>query len=165
MERRITRHHFGDIPKIVNREEKERKSTEGVREETLDYKMKFQDKGPFRFTDLELAIAAEADKRDVVFGRRRNHFPLEMSRAQMKQAIREAYSNAHKVGKRKIQKTYDVRHGYWDIEDTVKGASLYEGKSKTYGLVIRFWYNFGMDLIEIAYPVMGDGDAEKRSKS
>ena len=151
--------------KIVNREEKERKSTEGMREEKRDYKMKFQNKGPFQFTDLELAVAAEADRRDVAFGRRRNHFPLEMSRAQMKQAIREAYSNAHKVGKRKIQKRYDARYGGWDMEGTVKGASLYEGESETYGLVIRFWYNFDMDLIEIAYPVMRNGDVGKQSKS
>ena len=152
--------------KIENREAKERNSTECVREENQDYRMKFQNKGPFRFTDLELAVAAEADRRDVAFGRRRNHFPMEMSRVQMKQAIREAYSNAHKVGKRKIQKTYDRRYDGLRVEiASVKGASLYEGESGTYGLVIRFWYNFDMDLIEIAYPVMGDGDAEKRSKS
>ena len=151
--------------KIENREEKESKSTECVKEAYLHCNMKFQDKGPFKFTALELAVAAEADRRDIAFGRHRDHFPIEMTRAQMRQAIREAYSNAHKAGKRKIQRTYDRRYDWGEEIEPVKGASLYEGEAGTYGLVIRFWYNFDMDLIEIAYPVMGNGDSGKRIKS
>lgn len=43
----------------------------------------------------------------------------------------------------------------WNMpkEKLQKGHVLYEGMSKD-GLIIRFWYNLGLNLIETAYPVI-----------
>lgn len=118
-----------------------------------DFKKEVNDRRSLRFTDLELSILSEVDKRDITFGRHRDHFPVEMTDVQIMQAIKEAYETAGKIGNRKIEEKWFKRYRRDKETDPVKGHVLYEGMSKD-GLIIRFWYNFDLDLIETAYPVI-----------
>lgn len=126
-----------------------------------DFKKKADNKTKFEFTELELAIVSEVDRRDIWLGQSRNHYPVKMTEMQIMRAIKEAYESAHEVGKRKLQKYVSRGYRGWrDEKEPEKGSVLYEGISKN-GLIIRFWYNFDLDLIETAYPIMVDNNAKK----
>lgn len=109
-----------------------------------------------RFTDLELALVSEIGRRDILNGEYNEHFPVQMTNLQIMRAVKEAYHAAYKISPRKLQRVCDKRdtdrYGLAKVISPVKGRILYEGISKN-GLVIRFWYNFDLDLIETAYPV------------
>lgn len=124
-----------------------------------DSKRKITNKMPsdLKFTDQELAFVDEVCKIDG----RKDHYPIEMTNIQIMQAVKEAYSGAMKIGHRKIQDIKDKRN-----EETIsstKGRILYEGVSRK-GMVIQFWYNFDLDLIETAYPVP-DSNSKKHQRN
>lgn len=132
-----------------------------------DFKSEVSDKSRFRFTELELSIVSEIDKRDVSLGKYRYHYPVEMTYLQIMQAIKEAYSTARQIGMRKIVRphfnTFSFNEYLLDKCDKinpVKGSALYEGVSED-GLVIRFWYNFDLDRIETAYPIRANNNSKK----
>ena len=58
-----------------------------------------------------------------------------------------AYYNTRKVGKRKMQKKTDKRDG--KTVNPIKVRIIYEGIINK-GLVIQFWYNYDLKIIEIA---------------
>lgn len=41
------------------------------------------------------------------------------------------------------------------------GVMKYERESVTYGVVIEFWYNFDLNIIETAYPLRMNNNAKK----
>lgn len=131
-----------------------------------DYKKEINNKQKFRFTDSELALASEIDKRDIFNGEYNEHFPAQMTNLQIMEAIKQAYHAAHKISPRKLQVVYDRREDrYFGEEDgkmvyPVKGKILYEGTAKN-GMAIQFWYNFDLDLIEDAYPVRMNNGVKK----
>lgn len=110
----------------------------------------------FRFTDLELSLASQIDRRDIVNGEYNGHFPIQMTSLQIMKTIKKAYHAAHKISPRKLQRVCDKRDASWcgavEVISPVKGSALYEGRAD--GLRIRFWYNFDLNLIEDAYPVI-----------
>lgn len=106
-----------------------------------------------RFPDSELALVmSEIDKRDVIFGRARKHFPVYMTGTEIMKSIREAYHTARKISRRRIKKSFITRYVLDSKTEPVKGSALYEGESKN-GLIIQFRYNFDLGIIETAYPV------------
>ena len=123
-----------------------------------DYKKEINNKQKFRFTDSELALASEIDKRDLFNGEYNEHFPAQMTNLQIMEAVKRAYHTARKISPRKLQAVYDRRKGRdfgeecGEMSYPVKGKILYEGNAKN-GMVVQFWYNFDPDLIEEAYPV------------
>ena len=126
----------------------------------------------FEFTGDELNLVAEVYKLDTEgkdeYGNvcYTNHYDIDMTNLQIMQAIKEAYGNAKRTGRMQMQPIKDRRiiKGYGDFDPEpvkpVKGKREYEGVSKK-GLVIRFWYNFDLDLIETAYPVVVNNNAKK----
>lgn len=122
-----------------------------------DFKREVNDRIRFHFTESELMIVSEVDKRDVSLGKYRAHYPVEMTNLQIMQAVKEAYSTARRIGMRKVAKANFERYlcDTGNEPDPVKGSTLYEGVSKD-GLVIRFWYNFDLNQIETAYPIQMD---------
>ena len=124
-----------------------------MREIDPDYKKEINNKQKFRFTDLELALAiSEIDKRDVIFGKFRKHFPVYMTNIEIMKSIREAYHTARKISRRRVKKSFVTRYVLHSKAEPVKGSALYEGKSKK-GMTIQFRYNFDLGIIETAYPV------------
>ena len=114
------------------------------------------------FTPDERALAAQVDILDIVTENHvkltKDHYPLDYTNFQIMQAIKEAYNGARKIGSRKMEKVKDRRTG--EKSDPIKGKILYEGISKD-NLVIQFWYNFDLDLIESAYPVKMNNNVKK----
>ena len=84
--------------------------------------------------------------------------PAQMTNLQIMEAVKQAYHTARKISPRKLQAVYDRRKGRdfgeecGEMSYPVKGKILYEGNAKN-GMVVQFWYNFDLDLIEEAYPV------------
>ena len=130
-----------------------------------NFKKEINNRRKFKFTDLELSVASEIDKRDVIFGQQRTHFPVDMTNSQIMESIKEAYDNAHKIANRKIIKSYIMKHVLYDEVEPVNGSTLYEGYSQKYKLTIQFLYNFDLDGIETAYPVeFHDVNSKKKGK-
>lgn len=118
-----------------------------------EFKKKINNRRKFQFTNLELSVVSEISKRDISFGKIRYHFPVYMTNMEIIKSVKEAYNSAHKVGKREIKKSCVIRCMIYNKFDPVKGRVLYEGYSSTYNLVIQFYYNFDLDIIETAYPI------------
>ena len=117
--------------------------------------LKKETSNKIRFTALELSLVAEINERDISNGGLNGHFPVNMTSLQIMKAVKEAYHAAYKIGSRRLQRVHDIRNTGYDmgkVINSVKGRALYEGKAMN-KLVIRFWYNFDLDLIEEAYPV------------
>lgn len=110
------------------------------------------------FTRQELRFIAEIDKLDISKGQFKDHFPVEMTNLQIMKAIRESYHNAKKCGHRKMEKNHDRRNG--EITEPVKGKILYEGITHD-NMIIQFWYNFDLGIIETAYPTEMNDNAKK----
>lgn len=95
-------------------------------------------------------------------------FRADMTNRQIMQAIKEAYHTAHKIAPRRLQRVHDRRNDVLRTKEPeklvspVKGEALYEGSAKN-GMVIQFWYNFDLNLIEDAYPVRMHNDDKKNS--
>lgn len=51
-------------------------------------------------------------------------------------------------------KTYITKYVLDEKTEPVNGSTLYEGYSPKYKLTIHFLYNFDLNLIETAYPVI-----------
>lgn len=117
-----------------------------INKRNLDYMYADLDPKEKKFTQLEYQFVGEIDKLD-----RKDHYPVDMTNLQIMQVIKEAYSNANKIGNRKFQSS-DNENGK---SAPHKGKILYEGISKN-GMMIQFWYNFDWDIIETAYPVTSD---------
>lgn len=114
----------------------------------LNFIYKDLDSKKKKFTPLELQFATQIDKLD-----RKDLYRVEMTNLQIMQAIKEAYSNAKKAGELKIQ--FNTKDDS-SLAAPDKGKRLYEGYSSKYNLIIQFWYNFDLDIIETAYPVTSD---------
>lgn len=121
----------------------------------------------YDFTDSQLKFISEIDRLDCKEKdddeKFKDHYPIKMTNLQIMDAIKEAYSNAKKIGKRKMEPMEDERTG--DAVTPTKGKVLYEGESYTYKLIIQFWYNFDMNLIETAYPIRMNNNAKKHGSS
>lgn len=100
-----------------------------------------------KFTTLEYQFISEINKFD-----KKDIYPLDMTNLQIMGAIKEAYSNARKIRSRRIQ----PNDGSNEKSAPIKGKILYEGYSSKYDLIIQFWYNFDLGIIETAYPVTSD---------
>ena len=116
-----------------------------------------------KFTDLEFRFMSEIDLLDKKYKegeeRFKDHYPVEMTNLQIMEAIRDAYGNARKIKARVLQVNKDKRTG--KKTDPVEGQQLYEGYSRMHDLVIQFWYNFDLDLIETAYPIRMNNNSRK----
>lgn len=127
-----------------------------------------------RFTSEEWSLINQIDlfglKADEQGEAYTDCFRADMTNRQIMQAIKEAYHTAYKISPRKLQVVYDRRENRdFGEEDgkvvyPIKGRALYEGISKN-GLTIRFWYNFDLNLIEDAYPVVSGVRPEPEKKS
>ncbi len=102
------------------------------------------------FSNQESAFVDEIckldDKKDI--------YPLDMTNLQIMGAIKEAYENAYKTGRRRMQQNKDKQTG--EQNSPTRGQMLYRGESNKYKLTIEFWYNFDLGIIETAYPVTSD---------
>ena len=136
----------------------------GTNQSSVDVKSK-----KFDFTGEEMNLVAEIDKLDIVVknGQRilEDHYPVDMSNWQIMDAIKEAYLNASKTSGVIMQSVRDRRGDEENAKtgkviEPVKGKRTYRGESKKYGLVIEFWYNFDLDLIETAYPIRMNNNAK-----
>lgn len=96
------------------------------------------------FTKQEYQLVQEIDKLD-----KDDHYPVDMTNLQIMDAIREAYKNTEKSGKCKRQKGQE---NDGSLPAPVNGKKLYLGRSRKYDLIIEFWYNFDLNIIESAYP-------------
>lgn len=126
-----------------------------------NFKKKINNRRKFKFTDLELSAASEIDKRDVIFGKQRTHFSIDMTNSQIMESIKEAYGNAHTISNREIKKSYIMKYVLCNETEPVNGSILYEGYSLKYKLTIQFLYNFDLNLIETAYPVGMNNNSKK----
>lgn len=110
-----------------------------------DYKEKTKSNKIPKFTEQEYEFVQEIDKLD-----KDDHYPVDMTNLQIMDAIREAYKNTEKSGKCKRQKGQE---NDGSLPAPVNGKKLYLGRSRKYDLIIEFWYNFDLNIIETAYPV------------
>ena len=101
-----------------------------------------------KFTTLEYQFISEINKFD-----KKDIYPLDMTNLQIMGAIKEAYKSAHRAGNLKIK--FDTKDDS-SLAAPDKGKRLYEGYSSKYNLIIQFWYNFDLGIIETAYPVTSD---------
>lgn len=127
----------------------------------------------YKFTADERSLVYQVSLLDIETdedtgeGRYKDQYKLDMTNLQIMQAIQEAYGNAVKIKERKHQPNKDRRNETRLDKDKIKepepveGRRLYEGYSSTHELIIQFWYNFDMNLIETAYPVGMNNNAMK----
>ena len=142
-----------EIGKILNLKPKESYYRWSIISKIYDLEKKSGSMRKSRFTDSKLALAiSEIDKRDVIFGRSRKHFPIHMTDMEIMKSIREAYHTARKISRRRVKKSFVTRFVVRSKAEPIKGSALYEGVSKN-GLAIQFRYNFDMGIIETAYPI------------
>lgn len=129
---------------------------------------RISDKAGFKFTESELSLISEINNLYISNEEFIDCFPVEMTTPQIMRAIKEAYYTARRISEVKLQRVYDRRTEMFswsdcEIIEPVKGKALYEGISQN-GLVICFWYNFDLNLIEDAYPVIEKNyDKKKRT--
>ena len=79
-------------------------------------------------------------------------FPRNMSKQQIRSAIRDAYEDARKKGKSKYPTRRDARN--WN-----GGSSLYQGQARD--IVVCFWFDFNENVITAAYPAFKEGSARR----
>lgn len=92
--------------------------------------------------DMEEGIATILTERD-----NKDHFPRNMSKRQIINAIHEAYIDARKISKRQFPTERDKEN----VDDKIRGSVMYQGKSGD--MVIHFWFHFDDMEIGTAYPV------------
>ena len=112
-----------------------------------------------KFTKEEEIFANIIDRLDTSNKGIKDHYPYKLTNLQIMDAIREAYSNARKIGKKKINTSNNSSDENPDA--SYKGKQLYEGYSGKYNLVIQFIYNFDYDFVETAYPVRMNNNVKK----
>ena len=98
------------------------------------------------FTEIERKFVNLLDEIDP-----KDHWPVEMSNIMIMDAIREAYENAEKDGNRQYSSSGSKTSDKPAAPN--KGKMLYKGTSTRHKLIIQFWYNFDLDIIETAYPI------------
>lgn len=112
-----------------------------------------------KFTKEEEIFANIIDRLDTSNKGIKDHYPYKLTNLQIMDAIREAYNNARKIGKKKINTSNNSSDENPDA--SYKGKQLYEGYSGKYNLVIQFIYNFDYDFVETAYPVRMNNNVKK----
>lgn len=107
------------------------------------------------FTKDELAFIDQVLMLDDV----KDHYPVQMSYLNIMRVIKEAYEYAYKTNDGiRMQPSLDRRTG--ETKRPVRGQRKYRGESK-YDMDIEFWYNFDLDIIETAYPLRMNNNANK----
>lgn len=116
-----------------------------------------------KFTSEEINLAHQIDLLDTEMRNGKkvyvDHFKLELLNTDIMRMIREAYKSARKISARTINQTsMDRRTG--DTSPQKFGKVEYEGISKD-GTIIRFTYDFDVNVIETAYPLRMNNNAKK----
>ena len=88
-----------------------------------------------------------------------DYYPRYMSENQIEYAVREAYMNARKIGKRQYPGVRDIANIGGTID---KGNAMYQGRSGDLG--INIWFNLNEMKISTAYPVKNDPKTIRHDK-
>lgn len=120
------------------------------------------------FTSDEIRLAEQIDLLDIESTKNGgqhyvDHFKLELRNIDIMKMIQQAYKSARKVESRVIDQTSkDLRTGYVDFQNL--GKVDYEGVSRD-GTVIRFTYDFDVNVIDTAYPLRMNNNVKKHKDS
>lgn len=120
------------------------------------------------FTSDEIRLAEQIDLLDIESTKNGgqhyvDHFKLELRNIDIMKMIQQAYKSARKVENRVIDQTSkDLRTGYVDFQNL--GKVDYEGVSRD-GTVIRFTYDFDVNVIDTAYPLRMNNNVKKHKDS